>query len=274
MPNNVSISKYLVTNKTNKTIVFSDLSGSPYVEPKKTRDLLVTNTTVEIEKSKSLTYAIKQNKVSVRTVDNTKQVSVPSNILLQDDLQDFKSQNTKLKTANQSINFSSQSSRQITIPSQGINKRILRIFWYISSDPGSNFFQQPQLSFFVNPNFKDNNIIWKASVDLIYTEVNASVSSGSTNVPLDDPSDFEIDDLIHFQNTKEFRRIETVSVSSVDLISPTENNYVLGDGVARVAEAGGFDLYDTSNSNQDNIYIKAEFDSAQTVNTQIKIYYV
>lgn len=148
---------------------------------------------------------------------------------------------------------------------------ILRGRLYISADPGSAFNETLTLSFYSNSARKGSELIYRADVTLIYTELAVATSTGSPNVQVDNATNFIENDLATILDTSN----ELFRISSVGTPLVAEDNiaaiHTINQGVSRVIEFGGFSVFDLDSSN--NIYARTSFNSSKTVTLTMDIEY-
>jgi len=169
------------------------------------------------------------------------------------------------------ISLSSEASKDFSIARNGA-AWIIRGRLYIDTDPGSAFSQTPELIMYSGPDRKDDEMIYKSTVQLSYTEFSSIATGGDGTITIDDTSDFFADDLLYlFSSTEnEFSRIETIDSSTVcSMIDNIDNSYAVDDGVSNVVEFGNLAAIDTADD--DKMYFSIKFGSAQTVDLKMDL---
>ena len=174
---------------------------------------------------------------------------------------------TSLKNFSTNIVFSSEASKNATIELKGKNHRIIRFRLYINEDPGTPFFQTANLKFYTSSDRDDDDLIWESDINLVYTELDGSASKLDTSINVNDASDFSELDLFVIIDNEEFRRVQSISSNTITTINALKKNHANNAGVSRVAQGGGFSLFDKNESN--NLYVTISFDTSQTVSLKL-----
>lgn len=167
------------------------------------------------------------------------------------------------------IDFAASASEDADVDFGSNVAHVIQARLYIDVDPGGAFSQTATLSFYSHSDRKDDELIWRADVDLVLTNLDGAASAGDPDVDLDDASDLAEGDLVAFLDDLEFRRCETIAANNVTLEDSLENDQGDGTGVSRVVELGGFSVFDDEGGGE--IHVTVSFAGAQTVSTKLVV---
>lgn len=169
------------------------------------------------------------------------------------------------------VSLSSESYKDFDIARSGA-AWIIRGRMFISSDPGAAFSQTPELIIYSGPDRKDEEMIYKSTVQLTYTEFSSGATAGDGTITIDDTSDFFADDLLYLFSAadNEFGRIESIDSATVlSMIDNIDNDYSVDDGVSNVVEFGNLALIDTADD--EKLYFRISFGSSQTLSLRTSL---
>lgn len=171
-----------------------------------------------------------------------------------------------MSTINADIDFSAESSKDVTIPISGFFKHILRGRLWIDVDPGA-FSQWMILTFYNKADMKGEDAFYRTSAKLVYTELEVATTGSDANITPDDHVDFSPNDLIMFLDDDEKVRLKTIA----DTMIAEENvgAHSIDVGISRIIEFSGFTLF--NNESESDVYCKIEFINSQTISLKMEL---
>jgi len=175
-----------------------------------------------------------------------------------------------ISTISTPVSFSAEQTKDfdVTIGANAFDLIFGRL--YISANPGAGFFDNPTVYFYSHSDRKDDQILFMATVPLVFTTFASGSGPGGTNVPATDASHLVMTDLLYLFNTSsEFRRAQTIAGNTITTMSTLVNAYLAGDGISNAAEFGNQLLYDVLAAGK--LYARISFTAAKTVNVKLDL---
>jgi hypothetical protein len=164
---------------------------------------------------------------------------------------------TSFQTLTGTLNFSAASASSVSIALGADAANLFSGQLYISASSAA-VNQTATLTFYNNPAMLSNQVIYLATVPLVYNYTSSSVSSGATSANLTSALSLSTYELVRFiDGNAENQRISSISGNVINFYNPTVNAHSSSTPVASVIEFAGFDLGDLSGGQ--SIYASLSF---------------
>ena len=102
------------------------------------------------------------------------------------------------------------------------------------------------LGWYENADYKGTNLYWLANVSLVASPLTASEVIGSYTCVVADATGFLTNDLVYFQTTATKARIAAINGNILTFTDTLTANHSAPEGVSRIAEFGGFGLWNNA----------------------------
>ena len=170
----------------------------------------------------------------------------------------------------QDIIFSSSVSTNFNLPMKYVSVSVGRGSIYnLNTNILNEIFQ---LSFYENSDYKATNAYWRANLPLVASPLAGNTGIGSPTGSVVNALGFYTNDLVFFQTTGIKARIVAITNNTLYFEDTLIVDHTINEGIARVAEFGGFTMWD--NAGGTNMFGRISSVSAITCTNRIEIKYV
>ena len=173
------------------------------------------------------------------------------------------------ETVDIDIDFSASAEEDVEITLSKTMQEVLRGRLWIDEDPGAGFVQWLEYTLYNKSTMKGEDAIFRATAKMVYTELATATTGSDSNIIPDDHTDFSPNDLVYILDDpdSEYCRIETVASTMIaeDIVGAHDVN----DGVVRVSEFSGFQLYSLDGDRK--VYLRCKWSAAQTVSMHMEL---
>lgn len=180
-----------------------------------------------------------------------------------------------LKLKEKTISFSAESSQDVTIimPTRIYHIANARIG---IETPGSAFASNLEVTNYSSSDFHSSSAVARFLLTVARTQLSSDAGAGSSTIQVDDTDDFSVDDLLLLTDgsNSEYVRADAVGVSDIDIEDNLTQGFLENDSVCRIAEFGDLLWSDNDAPESYGMFLRFTFDSPQTIDLTLKIYYV
>jgi hypothetical protein len=166
--------------------------------------------------------------------------------------------------------FSASDSENIDLSLPGDFIEIIYGELYFDQPLAGEFNDLIRLELYSSGSRLDNQLKYIAEIPLRYTTLTSGANPSDTLISVNDGDGFVKDDLLYIMSpNSELRRVSSVSMDDLSLMSPIVSTHALGNGISKVGEIGGFSFYDISSNSK--LYITLKFTTNQTCSVKLDL---
>jgi hypothetical protein len=175
-----------------------------------------------------------------------------------------------LTTLTGGTTFTSETTKNFSLVAPKDNNLVAFLRLFVNADPGIEFLQTARLILYSTPTRLDSDLLFAVDITLVYTYLTVAANPSDMSIAVTTTTGFNKTELLCIDSgVNELRRVSTVGVGTLNLISPMLYAHTLNAGVARIIEAGGFVLTDkTANK---TIYATLTFTSPVTASIALEL---